>query len=104
MESVAAASVVLAVMGIESYMSNRKAPSEPGSQLAPYGVVELQVVEFLSPERWFAFLTFILCMDAGSSNFAVNDSDEIMVWHTRLDKCIEPLEHIVGFHVGVKFG
>ena len=29
--------------------SNRKAPSESGFQLAPYGVVELQVVKLLSP-------------------------------------------------------
>ena len=43
--------------------------------------------------------TFVLCMDAGSSNFAVNDFDEVMV-----DEVIEPLEHIVGIHVGFELG
>ena len=85
-------------------MSNRKAPSESGFQLAPYGVVEFQVVEFLGPERWFAYLTYVLYMDTGSSNFADKDFDEIMVWHAGVDKCVEPVEHVVGFHVGLKFG
>ena len=62
------------------------------------------MVEFLSPECWFAFLTFVLCVDTGSSNFRVNDFNEIMVWHAGVDKCVEPLEHILGFHVGLKFG
>ena len=43
-------------------------------------------------------------MDAGSSNFSVNDFYEIMVWHPCVDECVEPLEHFVGIHVGFKFG
>ena len=43
-------------------------------------------------------------MDAGSSNFAVNGFDEVMVWHACMDECIEPLEHIVGIHVCFEFG
>ena len=50
------------------------------------------------------FTTLVLCMDAGSSNFTVNDFDEIMVWQACVDECVEPLEHIVGIHVGFKFG
>ena len=62
------------------------------------------MVKFLSPERWSAFPTLILCMDAGSSNFAVSDFDEIRVGLAGVDKCVEPLVHIVGFYVGLKFG
>ena len=62
------------------------------------------MVKFLSPEHWSAFLTFILCMDAVPCNFAVNDFNEFMVGLAGVDKCVELLEHIVGFHVGVKFG
>ena len=43
-------------------------------------------------------------MDAGSSNFAVSDFDEIRVGLAGVDKCVEPLVHIVGFYVGLKFG
>ena len=61
-------------------------------------------MKFLSPKGRLLFLTFILCMDAGLSNFAVDDFNEVMVGLARVDKCVEPAEHIVGFHVGLKFG
>ena len=61
-------------------------------------------MEFLSPKGRPSFPTFILGMDAGSSNFAVDDFNEVMVGLARMDKCVEPMKHIVGFHVGLEFG
>ena len=62
------------------------------------------MMEFLSPKGRPRFLTFILGMDAGSSNFAVGDFNEGMVGLARVNQCVEPMKRIVSFHVGLEFG
>ena len=42
-------------------------------------MVELQVMMLLSPKGGLSFPAFILCMDAGSSNFAVDAFNEVVV-------------------------
>ena len=61
-------------------------------------------MKFLSPKGRPSFPTLILGMEAVSSNFTVDDFNEIMVGLVGVDKCVEPMKHIVGFHVGLEFG
>ena len=80
-------------------MSNWEAPLEPRLQLTPHGVVEFQLVKFLSPIRGLAVATFVLCVDTSSSDFTIDVFDEVMVWRSCLDETIEPVKHIPGISI-----
>ena len=80
-----------------------QAPSEPWLQLTPHRVIQFKLVKLLSPIGRLAFATFVLYMDAGSSNFTVDGFDEVVIGHSCLDKTAKLLEHIIGIQMILEF-